>query len=120
MSMLTIAVIADMYGPKFLLVYAGVIVVGLIAVRVGRRLSEPLRGTPVPELPVRPDPYEIAYLREGPHAVGQVAVLRLLQRKLLEVRSERRYGTRIEWAADNPQVTGEAELLPLEKDVLSF
>ena len=80
------AFIADMYGPRFLLLFAGVAVAGLVFVRLAIRAFEPDRDAPEPKLPAKPDPFEIAFLRGGTPAVVQVALLRLVQKKLLALR----------------------------------
>ena len=57
--------IADMSGPQFLLLYAGIILSVLVLCRERLRLSDPSTALPAPTMPPQPDPYAIAYLRGG-------------------------------------------------------
>ncbi|MGD1920831.1 MAG: TIGR04222 domain-containing membrane protein [Pleurocapsa sp.] len=71
--------ISLMYAPYFLAFYGGVIVsVGIVANLIiqGNKI-----GTEA--IPTHPDPYEIAYLREGEKAVIELACLNLAQRGLI-------------------------------------
>lgn len=71
----------DLRGPQFLLFYAILAAVVLVAVRLGRRLPD------VSGLPARlDDPCLLAALRDGPVEAIRVATLSLLDRRLLKAR----------------------------------
>jgi len=72
------ATIANMYGPDFLWLYAGVIVCALGACWALLYLPG---GGAEPPRPVsqNPDPYEIAYLRGGEIEVGRLALIELIE-----------------------------------------
>src|SRR5258708_14714840 len=71
----------DLTGPKFLEFYLALAVIVLVAFRWGLRRAE--SGEP-PELPLH-DPYQIAYLRGGAAETARIAVMSLIDRRLLEV-----------------------------------
>ena len=72
--------IANMHGPEFLAFYGivslAVIVIGWLMINSADRT----RGADVPELPDKPDPYAIAYLRGGAREVIRLAVFNLIRR----------------------------------------
>ncbi len=71
----------DLRGPEFLLFFAGCVTVVLIAIWLLRRLLES-------DSPARvevADPYQLAFLREGPDAAVEVAMVSLIDRGLLAV-----------------------------------
>ena len=73
----------DFRGPEFLLFYALLTAVALLAQRYWRMSREEMEvKQSVPKLT---DPYEIAYLRGGPNELTRVAVVSLIQRKALTV-----------------------------------
>ncbi len=73
----------DFSGPEFLLFYALLTAVALLAQRYWRLSRESREVTQSP--PRLTDPYEIAYLRGGPNELTRVAVISLIQRKALTV-----------------------------------
>jgi uncharacterized protein (TIGR04222 family) len=74
----------DLRGPQFLLFYAIVSLVVLAAVRIARRRPD------VAGLPSRiDDPYALGALRGGPDEAIRLAVLSLLDRRLLKARDGR-------------------------------
>ena len=78
------ATIANMYGPDFLWLYAGVIVCALgvllgAALLPRRRLRASTAG-----VSLNPDPYEIAYLRGGELEVGRLALIDLIEEGWLQ------------------------------------
>ena len=77
--------LADLSGPHFLLLYLVVIVGTLVWVGVTRQALDPTFRERPPQVPVSPDPYEIAYLRGGENEVTRVATFALIQRGYLEI-----------------------------------
>ncbi len=77
--------LADMYGPLFLLVYAGVIALTVVACRLLTRSFDWTAGMPLPPIPSNPDPHEIAYLRGGENEVTRSVVFALVQRGQLRM-----------------------------------
>jgi uncharacterized protein (TIGR04222 family) len=77
--------LANMYGPHFLLLYAFVIVLAALFVRfiVPRIINR--KNSEVPQVPVTPDPYEMAYLRGGEPEVIKLVVFSLISRGYLNV-----------------------------------
>jgi uncharacterized protein (TIGR04222 family) len=80
--------IADMYGPQFLVFYGGIIVVTLAACWWSINRRDPSSSLPPLQVPVEPDPYEIAYLRGGENEVMGSAIFNLIQRGYLQVGSQ--------------------------------
>jgi uncharacterized protein (TIGR04222 family) len=76
----------DLRGPEFLLFYLGLSIATLVAVVVLRRSREPGRQFPQPKLS---DPYLIGYLRGGPSAAIESAVVSLIDRGLIDVSDDR-------------------------------
>jgi uncharacterized protein (TIGR04222 family) len=74
--------IADMYGPSFLLFYG--VFIAVVWIACARRSTSIERSAePLPMLPAKPDPYELAWLRDGERGVTQLAAFRLVQEGLL-------------------------------------
>jgi uncharacterized protein (TIGR04222 family) len=84
MDLLTNNALLEMPGPAFLHSYAVVSAIALVALNVALRL-ESLDSRPPPRLPVRPDPYEIAFLRGGIDATIGLAIYSLQRRALIEI-----------------------------------
>lgn len=75
--------IADMYGPTFLIFYIFFIIGVIILCRIASYFADTsLSNNPKP-LPLKPDPYEIAYLRGGEAEVLRVIVFNLTERGYL-------------------------------------
>src|SRR4028118_1237893 len=91
--------IADMPGPQFLLLYAGVILSVLVLCRVRLRLSDPSAALPPTTIPPQPDPYSIAYLRGGTSEVVRLVTFALLERGFLQVIDE----PKKKWQNPKPQ-----------------
>jgi uncharacterized protein (TIGR04222 family) len=76
--------LANMRGPDFLLAYAifaGIAVLTFIALAaLGDGREAPLR-----QIPAQPDPYELAYLRDGPGGVVWLAIYALKRAGLVEL-----------------------------------
>lgn len=85
MEWLTNNAIADMRGPAFLLFYAVVIGLTLLASWLARRALDWTGGMPTPTIPRDPDPHEIAYLRGGENEVTRSVIFALVQKGLLQV-----------------------------------
>ncbi len=75
--------IGGMAGPDFLKLYAVVIVVTLVVTLLLRPLFDPTRGAEPPQVPDRPDVFELAYLRGGASEVAQLALVTLIDRGYL-------------------------------------
>lgn len=89
--------IANMPGPEFIFVYGMVIAVTLLLCWRVMRALDPTAVMPVPRVPIKPDPYEIAYLRGGENNVARVAVVSLAQRGYLWVTKEKEKGGLFSW-----------------------
>ncbi len=79
--------IGNMYGPLFILFYMAFCAV---VIMVARLVSAALQYDPahLPAVTPLPDPYQIAYLRGGPRAVTNLAILQLLEEGCLELRED--------------------------------
>jgi uncharacterized protein (TIGR04222 family) len=84
MDLLTNNALLEMPGPTFLHFYAVVSAIALVALNAAIRL-ESFDSRPAPRLPVRPDPYEIAFLRGGIDATIGLAIYSLQRRALIEI-----------------------------------
>lgn len=114
--------IADLYGPHFLALYAGVILVTLLLCGILRSFTDPTSGVPLPRIPAEPDPYEIAYLRGGTAELARAVIFHLLQDGYLTVDGgEEHRGKRkpslIRWRDDAPDPSC---LKDLEREVYSW
>jgi uncharacterized protein (TIGR04222 family) len=77
--------IADLRGPDFLLLY-GIFIAFLLVFCWWQIGKADQSGTLMPlPLPSQPDPYEIAYLRQGEQEVYNLILLRLVQHNYIEV-----------------------------------
>ena len=76
----------DLRGPEFLLFFAGCIAVVLGAIWLVRRFVE----SGAESLADVSDAYEIAFLREGPEAAVEVALMSLIDRGVLRVDARRK------------------------------
>lgn len=75
--------IAEMAGPKFLLLYACVSAAAVVVCRLAVRGLDWTGRLPPPPVPSAPDPYEIAYLRGGENEVTRAGIFSLIKRGLL-------------------------------------
>jgi uncharacterized protein (TIGR04222 family) len=72
-----------MYGPDFLILYFVVILTTItVCVLLTRQAASTEEFSPV-QLPIKPDPFEIAYLRGGTAEVARLMIYDLLQKCLL-------------------------------------
>jgi uncharacterized protein (TIGR04222 family) len=69
------------------LLYACLVVLILIVCRSVVRQADPTAALPLPPIPEAPDPYELAYLQDGPQGVVRVALFSLLQGGYLRLTS---------------------------------
>ncbi|MBD2474376.1 MULTISPECIES: TIGR04222 domain-containing membrane protein [Nostocaceae] len=79
--------IANMYGPHFLVFYAGIISVTLLASYYNLKFDATAQ-LPLPSIPTNPDPYKIAYLRGGESEVISLVILNLLQDGYLQINQD--------------------------------
>src|SRR3954453_16105879 len=74
----------QMPGPRFLVFYAIISITALVLfnllIRLGKQDARPL-----PPVPARPEPYELAYLRAGLGAVIGVAIYALKRMGAIEL-----------------------------------
>lgn len=92
--------IADMYGPRFLLLYGGVIALTLVTCWWLLRQRDATASLRPPLIPSQPDPLEIAYLRGGENEVTRVIIFDLLQRNYLRLTDAT--PQKVEQAPDHP------------------
>ncbi len=104
--------IANMYGPYFLLFYGFVIVVTLVTCWWNLRRGDGTANLPLPFVPAEPDPYEIAYLRDGENELIRLVIFDLIQRDYLHLQEQR-----IEQAPKHPNSNF---LTPIEHDVFRW
>jgi uncharacterized protein (TIGR04222 family) len=112
-------VVADLYGPYFLLFYAIVIVALTVACRRSIRSVDRTRDLEPPEIPAKLDPYEIAYMRGGENEVTRVAIASLIQRGLLQITEEKKWLKKIK-QIDKGRKPASGELTPIEARVLKW
>lgn len=107
----TASLIANMYGPNFLVLYGAVIFITLAV--SGWLVQDPTKNQPLPLIPTTPDPYEIAYLHSQETGVVKVAVIDLIQRGYLEIID----GVLIKQAKNYPDLD---ELTPMQREVFDW
>ena len=107
--------IADMYGPRFLVLYASVIGLTIGVCWWVLRQRDATSSVRPPLIPSQPDPHEIAYLRGGEEEVARVVVFDLLQRNYL--RMTEAATPHVEQAPDHPDVR---HLSPIEQSVFDW
>ncbi len=88
MAVSIFALISDMPGRQFLVVYGIFSAIVLVGVWLLLRSSDKTHLLPPLFLPKHPDPYEIAYLRGGANAVTRLGIVDLVQRRYLETTEE--------------------------------
>jgi uncharacterized protein (TIGR04222 family) len=116
-------VIADMYGPYFLLFYAMSIVVLVVACYQSVRSLDRTRNLEPPKIPTKLDPYEIAYLRGGENEVARVAIASLIQRGLLQDTERRDWSSTalaIIREIDRGREPAPGEVSPIEACILKW
>lgn len=100
----------NLYGPQFLLFYAGLLAITLFTVARLRRRDE-LRDTPYSDTPWN-DPYRIAFLRGGKNELVRVAIVSLVDRGLLETTKDKLQTTAVG--------RGTAPRKRVERDVIEY
>jgi uncharacterized protein (TIGR04222 family) len=111
--------IGDMYGPYFLIFYAGVIVATFVVAVLTLQHRDVTRWEEPPEIPIHPDPYELAYLRGGANEVIRVALFAMIEDGVIELVEEKKSRfsaktTRLRVAAD---VDKPDEFHPVEREL---
>lgn len=74
----------ELFGPAFLLYY-GVAIAAIVAVAIWTARRDASIGLPPMDLPTKPDPYDIAYLRGGEMEVMKVVIVDLIRLGFLKV-----------------------------------
>jgi uncharacterized protein (TIGR04222 family) len=116
-------VVADMYGPYFLLFYAMAIGALILACYKSVRSVDRTRDMEPPEIPAKIDPYEIAYLRGGEKEVTRVAIASLIQRGLLQITKSRDWSSTaaaILKEIDRGRKPEPGELSPIEACIMKW
>ncbi len=106
-------VVADLYGPYFLLFYGSVILVLIVACFRSIRAVDRSRDLEPMEIPAKFDPYEVAYLRGGENEVTRVAIASMIQRGLLRIVEEKKWLTTSK-KINRGREPGRRELTPFE------
>lgn len=75
----------NMPGPQFLVLYLIVSFVVILGCWIWAERTDPTSGLPLPPVPKKPDPYEIAYLRGGENELTRLAILALIDRGYLKM-----------------------------------
>jgi uncharacterized protein (TIGR04222 family) len=112
-------VVADLYGPYFLVFYAMLIAAVIVACFKSVRSVDRTGDLDPPQVRAKLDPYEIAYLRGGENEVTRVALASLVQRGLLKVTEQTKWSgkvIKIERARERHQ----DDLSPIESCVLNW
>jgi len=80
--------LASMDGTFFLIFYVGFIVVTLVLFGLIKNRIDKSDTLTLPPIPPNIDPYEIAYLRGGTNEVARSVVFALMQKGLIEIKTE--------------------------------
>jgi uncharacterized protein (TIGR04222 family) len=110
-------VVADLYGPYFLLFYAIAIGALIVACYKSVRSVDRTRDMEPPQIPAKLDPYEIAYLRGGANEVTRVAVASLVQRGVLQIIEQKKWLAKTK-LIDRRRKPAFGELTPIEACVV--
>ena len=111
--------IADLYGPYFLLFYAGTIVTLVVACYRSVRGVDRTIELELPKITSKVDPYEVAYLRGGENEVARVAIASLIQRGLLQITAGKRLQATTK-QIDRRRAPLSGELTPIEARVMKW
>lgn len=101
--------ISHMYGPHFLWFYGAVIFVTVTICKLV--LQGNFLSSSSVKIPDRPDPYELAYLRDGEKAVIKLVCFELVQQGYLQVKND--------WIERYPN-TSDSDLKPIEKSLFNW
>ena len=80
--------LTNMYGPYFLLLYGAVTLFTILFILFIKTRVDQSDRLPLPAIPAKIDPYEIAYLRGGLNEMARTAVFSLMQKGLVEIKSD--------------------------------
>lgn len=80
--------LVTMSGPQFLFLYGFVIVLALAIISVFKSRLDKSDKLNLPPILAQIDPFEIAYLRGGTNEIARVAIFSLLQKGLIETKTE--------------------------------
>jgi uncharacterized protein (TIGR04222 family) len=80
--------LASMYGPYFLVLYGFVNLFTLIFLWFAKSGIDKTNNLPLPPIPARIDPFEIAYLRGGINEVARSVIFSLMQKNYVELKTE--------------------------------
>src|SRR5262249_16775563 len=119
MNWFTHNVIADLYGPYFLLFYGMAIAALVVASYKSVRSLDQTKDGDQPKVPSKLDPYEIAYLRGGENEVTRVAIASLIQRGLLKI-AEKKSWLKSSKEIDKNRRPAPHELSPIEARVMKW
>ena len=112
-------VIADLYGPYFLMFYAAAIAVIVVACFRSVRGTDRTDDLVLPDIPAKLDPYEIAYLRGGENEVTRVAIASLIERGLLTITEKKQWPKTIKEIA-KCRKPASGELSPIEAPIMKW
>ncbi|HLO85315.1 MAG TPA: TIGR04222 domain-containing membrane protein [Nostocaceae cyanobacterium] len=85
---LFIHLVANMYGPLFLLFY-GVVIAIILATTWQLVQQKSIQNQPLPIVSAEPNPYKIAYLNSAAKGVAEVAVINLIQKDYLQIQDKK-------------------------------
>lgn len=80
--------LATLYGPYFLILYGFVILFTLMFLGYAKSRTDRTEHLPTPAIPPNPDPFEIAYLRGGPNELARSAIFSLLNKNLIQIKTD--------------------------------
>lgn len=106
--------IGHMYGPYFLIFYAAYIAILYFACKYSFYIIDKSNDREVPHIPKEPDPYIVAYIRNGPKEVIKCVLFSLIERKYLIVNTAK---TTLKVAKKHPPIEN---LINLEAVVFDF
>ena len=115
--------VTDIYSEYLLLFYALAIGAVILACYKSVRSADRTRHLEPPEVPARPDPYELAYLRGGEREVTRIAIISMLQRGLLQITESRDWSSTdlvIRKRVDRGRKPEPGELSPIEACIMKW
>src|SRR5450432_409162 len=77
--------LANMRGPDFLVLYAIFACIAVFTCIALASLDDDGRDAPLRQIPAKPDPYELAYLRDGAGGVVWLAIYALKRAGLIQL-----------------------------------
>jgi len=113
--------ITEFSGAEFLVFYAIVIGITVAICWLRRQSNNTTASLPLLPVPEHPDPYEIAYLRNGENELACVAIVRLMEEQFLRVTTEKLAFWRTKkWIEQNPGHPDAGKLDALEKSIFEM